>query len=287
MPTVDLVKTPAMLGRGVQDGLPADAYHAHPAVSASVLKRILPPNTPAHYRYGEPQASPALDFGKVAHHLVLGEGDRYVVRPAKWADWRTEASKTWRAEQEAAGLVVITQEQLDRAQAMADAVQAHPWAGKLFTDGRPEQSLFWTDPETKLPCRARVDWLRNVTPGRRLIVPDYKTARSGDPHEFSRAAADRLYYLSAAFYRDGIRALGLDDDPAFVLVAQEKTPPYLVTVYEFTEDDLQLGAALVRKGLRLYADCLAADRWPGYADEVLTLELPAYHRITVEEYALS
>jgi hypothetical protein len=283
MTTVSLAKTPAMLGRGVQDGLPSEAYHSHRAVSASSLKRLLPPSTPAHYRYGEDKTSDALDFGKVAHHLVLGEGDRYVVRPSKWSDWRTKDAQAWRTAQEADGLVVVTRDLLDQAEAMVEVLRAHP-AGAYFTDGRPEQSLFWTDPETGLKCRARPDWLPTLRPDRRLVVPDYKTARTAEPREFGKAAADRLYYLSAAFYREGCRQLGLDDDAQIVLVAQEKTPPYVVQPYLFDEDDLQLGASLMRKGLRLLADCLAADKWPAYAEHPTTLELPTYHRISVEDY---
>lgn len=281
-----MTRRPWLSGQQAQEGVyadvPAEQYHAGPQISASGLKRLLPPYTPAHYRYGEFQTSAALDFGKVAHRLVLGDGDSFTVSP--FESFRTAEAKAWKAEQEAAGLVVISADDHARAQAMAKAVTEHPWAGRLFTDGKPEQSLYWTDPETGVACRARYDWLRTIREGRRLIIPDYKSARSANPLVFAKASADFGYYISAAFYVRAAKVLGLDPDPAFVLVAQEKTPPYLVTVAEFSADDMELGEALVRKGLRIYADCLERDVWPGYAEHVVTLDLPTWHRIQTEEW---
>lgn len=275
-------EAPPEVKHGIYADMKAEDYHHGPGISASGLKRLLPPYTPAHYRYGKFPTSDALDFGKVAHRLVLGDGDSFAVSP--FESFRSNEAKAWKAEQEAAGVVVISADDLAKAQAMAAAVRAHSWAGKLFTDGKPEQSLYWTDQETGVLCRARYDWMRNVAEGRRLLIPDYKTARSANPLTFARSSADFGYYISAAFYVQAAQALGLDPDPAFLLVAQEKTEPYLVTVCEFSEDDLELGRSLVRKGLRIYAQCLEADTWPGYSDGVVTLELPTYHRITTEEY---
>lgn len=266
---------------GIYD-MPADEYHLHHGISSTGLRKLLPPHCPASFRYGEPTSSPAFDFGKVAHRLVLGDGEAYTVSP--FDSFRTNEAKAWRAEQEQAGVTVISADDLARAQAMAATVRAHPWAGLLFTEGKAEQSLFWVDEETGVQCRARYDYLRDIQGERRLLIPDYKTTRSAEPGKFAKSAADYGYHQQAAFYMDAAIALGLDDDPAFVFVAQEKAQPYLVTVVELDDEAIRLGRALNRRALRLYAECAAKDEWPGYVPGVATVQLPSYYVYATEEY---
>lgn len=271
---------------GVYDGIPADDYHRDPdSISSTGLRQILPPGCPAAYRYGQSEHSEVLDFGRLAHRLVLGDGDKFVIAP--YDAFRTNEAKEWKAEQEAAGMTVIAAIAHREAQDMAAAVQAHPWAGLLFTEGKPEQSLYWIDPETGVSCRARFDWLRDVQAERRLLIPDYKTARSANPAQFAKSAASYGYAQQAAFYMDGAIALGLDRDPAFVFVVQEKVRPYLVTVIELHPDDIEHARELNRRALRIYADCLERDQWPGHAESVVTVELPPWHRYQTEEFLAS
>lgn len=272
---------PETIAPGIYD-LPSDQYHAGPGISSTGVKRLLPPYTPAHFRYGRFESSQAMDFGKVAHRLVLGDGDSFVVSP--FDSFRSGEARAWKAEQEAAGNVIISADDLARAQAMAARVREHPVAGSLFTDGKAEQSLYWTDTETGVLCRARYDWFREPREGRRLIIPDYKTARTAAADPFGKAAADYGYVISAQLYREGAIALGLDPDPLFVLVAQEKTEPHLVGLFTPTDDDLDMASRLIRRALRTYADCLERDEWPGYPTTVANLQLPVYHLIKTQEY---
>ena len=138
-------------------------------------------------------------------------------------------------------------------------------------------SLFWQDPDTSVPLRARVDWLRDRAPGR-LIIPDYKTASSAHPETFAKSAANYLYHLQDAWYGDGARALGLDEDPAFVFVVQEKTPPYLVTVVELDSDARRAGRALGRRAIATYQACVESGEWPGYSSEIELISLPPWAR---------
>jgi hypothetical protein len=86
------------------------------------------------------------------------------------------------------------------------------------------------------------------------------------------------YHQQFAWYIDAARALGLaDDDTAFVFVAQEKTPPYLVSVVQLDEMALRIGRFLNGEALRLYAQCRKTGRWPGYADDVQIVQLPGWY----------
>lgn len=163
---------------------------------------------------------------------------------------------------------------------MAAALREHPFAGLLFDHdrGQAEASLFWVDDPTGQWCRARFDFLPDRIPGRRMIIPDYKTAAAVDLDALSRSCASWGYHCQDAWYRAGAQALGLaDEDCRFVLVCQCKEPPYLVTVIEMDHVAQRLGHALNRQALGVYQSCQTSGRWPGHADDVASLSLPAWY----------
>ena len=73
------------------------------------------------------------------------------------------------------------------------------------------------------------------------------------------------------------------EDPAFVFVVQEVTPPYIVTVCELDPYDVRGGRVLNRQAIETYRACRDADHWPGYAEDVALIELPPWQRKQWEE----
>lgn len=259
-----------------------EVYQADPvpggSLSSTGARRLLPPSCPALFRYWADHPEPPkaeYDFGHAAHKLVLGAGPDAVVIDA--ADWRTKAAKEQRAEAYAAGKVPLLAADWVQVTAMADALAEHPVAKVLFDSryGKPEQSLFWRDDEAGIWRRARLDWLPEGR-GKRLIIPDYKTTNCAAREALERSIANFGYHQQAAWYLEGVTALGLDDDPAFLFVAQEKTPPYLVNVVELDAVALRIGRDLNRDAMTIYAECAATDQWPGYADDVELVSLPRW-----------
>ena len=252
-------------------------------LSVSGAKKLLPPSCPAKFRatLGVEEHRPQFDLGKAFHAKVLGKGADVVVVDA--ATWRSAEAQAQRDAAYAEGRVPLLGADAAVVDQMAAAVLAHDVAPRLFTGGGAEVSAFWTDSATGVPCKARFDYLPDVAPGRRLIVPDLKSAVSADPGEFARAAARFGYLLQQVHYSNGLRHLGIAEDPAFLFVVVEKEPPYLVNVGQFADrDDVRLSAAALDKALRLYRDCLAADHWPGWSG-VTDLALPSWHRYELEE----
>lgn len=259
-------------GPGVYD-IPADVYHAHSALSSSGARKLLPPSCPAlfHYERSNPlQSTPDMEFGSVAHDLLLGNGNAYEV--LEYPNYRTKESQEKRDAVRAAGLIPILRHDYQVAKAMVSVVRAHPIAGKLFIGGKAEQSLFWTDDATGVSLRARLDYMKTT---RRLIVADYKTANSVAPEKIGRAAWDYGYAQQADFYTTAARALDLGPDPGFVIVSQMKEPPYLVTVGRFTDVALAIGHDLNRRAIEIYATCMRTGAWPGF-DELADISLPGY-----------
>ena len=57
----------------------------------------------------------------------------------------------------------------------------------------------------------------------------------------------------------------------------EKTPPYLIEVYELDERAISWGEHIIRRALRLFRAYRDIGRWPGYNDHVpVELSLPAW-----------
>jgi hypothetical protein len=155
---------------------------------------------------------------------------------------------------------------------MAAVLRAHPRYDELFGDGLAEQSIFWADPETGAPCRARPDWL---SPTR---VVDYKTTAS-DPslQACAKAIANFGYHVQEQFYRAGLVELDLiDEDADFVFVFQQKTPPYIVTVVDIDERGRQAGYEATRKAMEIFRDCEEAGIWPTYSNDIETVSLPSW-----------
>lgn len=271
---------------GVYGDMPEDVYHADPvpggSLSSSGARALLPPSCPAKFRYERehPVIKDEFDFGTIAHKSVLGTGPRVAVIGAK--DWRTNAAKDAAKAAREEGALPILIGDFDKVQAMAVAIRAHPLAAFLLNHehipGKPEQSLFWVDAEYPVWRRARADFLPDAGARDRLILTDYKTTRSADPNHIARAVASYGYHQQAAWYLDGVTALGLGDDPAFVFVFQEKEPPYLVTVAQLDDQALRAGRERNRMALEIFRDCTDAGVWPAYSSEIELISLPPWAR---------
>lgn len=274
---------------GVYD-LPAEVYHSDPvpggSLSASGAKRLLPPSCPALFRHwvdAGQEHKRVFDIGHAAHAEALGIGAELAVIDAE--NYTTKAARSKRDAAYADGMTPVLRAEHEQVQAMAAVLREHPVARELLrpATGEPEQSLFWIDSEAGVWRRAMLDWLPDPGPGR-LVVPDYKTTTCAEPGHIARAVGQYGYHQQAAWYLDGIEALGLapPGQAAFVFVFQEKTPPHLVTVAQLDPATVQWGRLLNRKALDVYRTCLATGRWPGYGDAVLSVSLPAWAQRQLE-----
>ncbi|MGB0750181.1 MAG: PD-(D/E)XK nuclease-like domain-containing protein [Magnetospiraceae bacterium] len=271
---------------GIYD-LPSEVYHADPVPGGSLSssgarKLLIEPfgGCPAKFKYerdNPPEPKAHFDFGHVVHRLVLGKGEAYSVIDA--ADWRGKATKEAGEAARAAGKVPILAKDFARCEAMADQVRKHDFAGALFQAGKAEQSLFWRDDFTGVMCRAMLDWL----PEKGAIFADYKTCADASPDAIAKALDNLGYYLQAAWYLEGIEALGIVENPTFLFVFQEKEPPHLVTVVQPEAGDLVWGRIVAKKARLEFAKCLRDDHWPGYAEDVIKVGMPHYAHTRLEK----
>jgi PDDEXK-like domain of unknown function (DUF3799) len=250
-------------------GLPAVAYHAMRALSASGAW-LLAEECAAKFLWRSPwnplyvpEAKTDFDIGVAAHLAVLEperQADSIVLIEA--GDYRTTKAREARDAARAAGKVPLLLYQFDIVRAIAGSIRAHPIASEAFRGGEAEITLSWSDPETGVPCKARPDYLR--AHGRWLV--DLKTATSANPRSWRDQAYRLGYHARAAWYLDGAAAvLGqMPEEYWFVIV--EKEPPYLISVVSFDDDALTWGRIANRKACERFAISAAANVWPGYRE---------------------
>jgi len=270
----------------VVDGMPEETYHQDPvdggSLSSTGARQMA---VPAKYKaaQGARRVERAeFDFGSAAHKVVLGAGqDLHIIMKAPGVpadNMLTKAAKEDKAAARAAHKIPIMADDYQAVHAMAAAVDAHPLAAQLLRgDGVSERSLFWIEPVVDVWCRARLDrWA--LLPSGRWVAVDYKTTTSVRPRDIDKDIRTWGYWQQDDFYRRGIRGTGLDSDPAFMFVFQEKTPPYLIQVVQLSAQALMYGHQKNRQALERFRDCRTADIWPGYDDagDILTVELPSY-----------
>jgi hypothetical protein len=256
----------------VVSDMPNDEYHASPALSSSGAKKLLLPSCPAIFdwerRNGE-ERKREYDIGSAAHTLLLGSGPQPHVIDA--ADYKTKAAREERDAAYARGDVPLLPQEFDAVQEMVAAVRSHSRAGELFSNGRAETSLFWTDPATGVPCRARPDWLRADA------IIDYKTSPNVAPNHSPKAVADFCYYMQADWYLTAAVELELlPPDAPFYFVFQSKNAPHLIKVVELDEVALSIGRDRNTQAREIFRDCTESGVWPGYGDDIELISLPAW-----------
>jgi hypothetical protein len=84
-------------------------------------------------------------------------------------------------------------------------IHSSPQIAALLSDGAAEVSVFWTCPRTKIPMKARLDYLKP------LAWVDFKTFDNTRGKRLEQAIADAFrynrYYVQAVAYRDAVEAI--------------------------------------------------------------------------------
>jgi len=260
------------------------AYHRHTAVSKSHLDQVA--RSPLHYwaRYldpnrVEPEPTPAMVIGSALHTHVLELDtwdDRYVTCP-DGIDRRTKQGKAeWESFSAASnGRTVLSKADAELVMKMGQAIYAHPAAAFLLQrPGQAERSYFWTDEATELECKCRPDWMTNDG---QLIV-DLKTTEDASPAGFRKSVANFRYHVQAAWYLDGLERATGQRPEQFIFICVEKKPPHAVAVYAASTEMIAAGERTAETDLARLALCKQTGEWPGYSNQIETIDLPPWMR---------
>lgn len=261
-------------------------YDALVAVNWSSLKHL--GRSPAHYQAALKQTFADTDTLRIgrAFHVAALEPQRAESLYAVWAGRR--AGKEWEAFQAAAeesGREVIRDSDYQQALTLALAVRGNSTARRyLDRAGAAEQSIQWIAKSLPvsvpfvadfepyaITCKGRLDW---VTEDGWIV--DLKSSRDAAPDAFGRDAARLGYVTQAAWYFDGLEAATGKRPQGYAMIAVEKSAPYVVQVYQVTDEQLELGRQTYRDLLDRLWLCTRENRWPAYAEGELPLALPRW-----------
>lgn len=261
----------------VVDGLPAEQYHAVPALSASGARTLMA-TCPATYYSTSPLNPQAVredralfDAGTAAHLAILelSQIDARVCWIA-FDDFKSKPAQQARDEARARGQVPLLVKHGETLTALRRAIAAHPEAARLLTGGVAERSIFWTRDGVR--CKARLDYWQRAT----QIAVDLKTTTTVAPDALQRKIADLAYYQQVSWYSDAVEAAFGVTPERFPLVFVEAEAPHVVQVVDVHPRAVQWGHILHAKARAVVRECLAAGRWPGYRETAVTLDLPLW-----------
>lgn len=271
---------------GIYSNIDLEEYHGDlclgPSISSSGLRKI-ENESPAHYwaesplnpKRGPKEDKKTLNIGQALHALILGEDhfhERFVVRPSKFSDYRSNAAKEWKAGVIAESKVPLTMADVEIIGCCAHQLANEPLVESGILDGLVEHSLIWKDQETGIWLKARPDTLNLHADS----LVDVKTIASADQQSCQRAIADHGYHMQLALAAEGIEILlgrAIPND-GFLLIFVEKEKPFLVNLKPLSAEAIYRGRQLNRRAIRKFADCLEKDYWPGYPDSGTTADLP-------------
>lgn len=245
--------------------------------------KVLGLKSPAHYHASllapVQEDSDARQRGRAVHTAVL-EPARFRSSYVVWDDGpRNPKSKKWIDFQlEHGGKEIITAGMNDVALAMAKAAQAIPAARPYLMGGKSEATLLWqfvrealgTVPGYTIECRSRLDFIADCG-----ALVDLKTTRDASPGGFGREVGRYAYHVQAAFYRRAYYACTGKLLP-YKFVAIEAAFPHVGAVYDVTDEAFELGEATYTQWMDTLHACLRDNRWPGYGEGEMALELPRY-----------
>lgn len=268
---------------------PNDDYHADTDwVSSTMLKTLDKSPRVFEWEYikgNRSKESDSMRLGSAVHAAVLEPqvfADSYIVCPKDCSDKRTKKHKEWAATINE-GVIVLSQGEMDTVNRCADAIRGHEFWPR-YEAMRPvcEESIRWTDLESGVPCKARLDMRMD----RARMICDVKTISSLNDGDFKKGGGTYRYHIQAEHYLRAAMSIIPSDDWKCHFLAVETSAPYRCKAYKWGVDTSGEGAKLVSFLLSQYALRSESGDWSEATERGLNeVEMPRYF-FKPEEYFL-
>lgn len=271
---------------GIYPGLSFDEYASIDAINQSFLKEFA--KSPKHAQYwratGGREQTDSMKFGRALHLAILEPQnfDTEVLEIPK-IDRRTKAGKiAWaNYQRKSEGRITLDPDERERIKHIAQSIIAHPAAADLFrTKGANEVTVLWTDPETQLKCKARMDRFTSYKSWG--VAMDMKSCQDVEKRAFQKTITNLGYDLQGSFTLQGLDILrpipnGSSSQRVFVWLAVESEGPFDVGVYEMVDDAVRHARQRIRRMLQEIKKCRETGIWPGKCgDGIESMDLPEW-----------
>lgn len=246
----------------------------------------------------------ASDRGSVAHSVLLERSFDLVavIDPRDYPTikkdgnttpkgWTNGAIKAARDAARATGRVPMLTAKFAKLKSMVSVADSYlaslaitqPAIHEMFLpsgEADTELTVVWLDEEYGVLCKMRCDKVNK----QRDVVCDYKTtAASVAPDDIGRFMASNGNYVSAAWYRRGLRAIFGVEEVAYLFLFQEVKPPYLCSLMGTDPAAFAYGERKVIAGLQTWRACMDSNNWPGFPNTVCYAEIPPWESAKWEE----
>jgi hypothetical protein len=193
-------------------------------------------------------------------------------------DWNpyTNYCKDWKKRQEGNGLIVVKEADVEKAVNCMKVIGSKPNIKKQF-EGTKQVSIVWDDPMTGVRCKARFDILNDESIDDLKKTKDASWSDTGDGG-FKREISNYDYDCQGALYTDGWEVLTGERKP-FNFIAVEYFPPFECASYSLRDESILNGRIKYRKAMLTYQKIREEDRYDGYPDELIDLDIPMYKMI--------
>ena len=253
-----------------------------PALSYSIAK-ILLGDSPRHAWCAHPllgnlkgEPTVAMEFGDVAHQLMLGQGRGFSIWEGK--DWRgKEAGEFW-DKAVADHLTPIKRADYTNANTLVSEVRrqlGEMGLGHVFSEGGSAEEKFrWL--EGGVECSAKLDWY--LLKDNRAEIWDFKVTNCAHPKSVAKRIGNDFLDVEEEFHTRALAAAHpeLQGRITFRFLFADDSFPFCITPYENDGLGRGIGLSKVERALSLWRACLESGKWPGYASGIVKGETPKW-----------
>lgn len=278
--------------------LSPETYHSDPAPAPSFsasIGKVMIDRSPAHAYLEHPRlggtkdesdATPQMDFGTLAHSLVLGKGRPVEIIYAD--DWRKKDTQAQRDAAHAAGrlpvLAITHARALKCAGAFLAAIPSFDPEGR-WNKAESERAILCEfpnmqagDAEARAYARGMIDRLHIDREAQTAVYWDVKTTENAAPDVIARQVFSMHYDMQLATY-DWLIASAFPELAGRIkgkLVFVETVAPFAVVAVELDGAFRRIGRSKLGRAWDAWQRCTATGIWPAYTDAPVTLTPPSW-----------
>lgn len=260
-------------------------------------KLLTPDLFEKEYSVGEP-------FPQNKDHLAIVEAlkvspERAVM--SEYKEFRTNDAKAWKAEQEAAGRVIvrdpaalelakehvacegknrISESLNEYADAAVAEIHAHEGASHFLDVSDTQVALYGELCGVKI--KALLDLAPRIGTHYENALGDLKKSRYWDKRGFSQQVGSLGYHVQAAISIDLWNSITGENRDEWYFIVSEDEEPHTANFFELNPDAIDIGRGWYRQALQEWKRMLETGRHPEPYDVVETIDLPKWHYF--EEY---